>query len=225
MDKINIFKRFNWLPKAILFDFEGTLVTFEWKLNKGVIALLKEIQLAGYSIEKISQDATYVDIHNFVSELSEKNHDLTFKERIDNIYDRFDADALTRWDLNKGAKKTLHQLKNDNFLIGLVTNVGSKAIIPALKQLGIDSYFKVLITRNDVNKLKPNPDGLNIAIHKLNISQDLILFVGDSFDDIGAAKNAGIRSCYLKGGQDNIDFRNREKPFIIINSLEQLINN
>ena len=216
MDKINIFEKHKWLPKAILFDFEGTLVTFEWKLKKGVAALLSEIQSLGYSMDNTLKDPTYVDIHNFVSDLSETNNNFILKEKTEMIYDKFDADALTRWKLNKGAKRMLSQLKKNNFLIGLVTNVGSRAIISALKNLKIDKYFTILITRNDVNRLKPSPDGLNIAINKLNISLDSVLFIGDSFDDIGAAKNAGIRSCYLKGGQDNIDFKNREKPYIII---------
>ena len=224
MDKINFFKKHNWLPQSILFDFEGTLVTFEWKLQEGVSALLKEIVSAGYLNEQIQQDPTYVDIHNYVSEIFEKDQDHNFKEKIENLYDHFDADALGRWNLNKGAKRTLYKLQKDKFSIGLVTNVGSKAIIPALKKLGIEDYFKVLVTRNDVSRLKPSPDGLNIAKNKLNSSSDSILFVGDSFDDIGAAKAAGIKSCYIKGGQDIIDFKYSNQPIFVIDSLEELIN-
>ena len=36
-------KKLDWEPKVFLFDFEGTLVTFEWNLKEGIKASLKEI--------------------------------------------------------------------------------------------------------------------------------------------------------------------------------------
>ncbi len=59
-------KKLDWEPKVFLFDFEGTLVTFEWKLKEGIKASLKEIASNGYSLQKLKRNPSYVDIHNFV---------------------------------------------------------------------------------------------------------------------------------------------------------------
>ena len=43
-------KRLDWEPEAYLFDFEGTLVTFEWNLSIGVKTVLNQIESIGYSM-------------------------------------------------------------------------------------------------------------------------------------------------------------------------------
>ena len=107
--------------------------------------------------------------------------------------------------------------------MGLVTNVGSKAINSAIKKLELDDIFEIVITRNHVSRLKPDPEGLLMAANSLKIDPDSILFTGDSYDDLGAAKAANMKSCYLSGGQDEINADDGIQPDFIINRLKELI--
>ncbi len=216
-------KKLKWLPKAFLFDFEGTLVTFEWKLKSGVTSALKEIESNGYSLGPFDDNPTYVDIHNFVSAIKEKENNSTILNKINDIFDVFDADALTRWSLNKGAKDTLNALKVNKFPIGLITNVGRTAIQKFIDTHRIENFFDIIITRNDVEQLKPNPEGLIKASSILKINPNTVLFTGDSYDDLGAAQSSGMKSCYILGGQDYIEIDYPNKPFITIQSLDELI--
>ena len=109
-------KKLDWEPKAFLFDFEGTLVTFEWNLKEGIKATLQEITSNGYSLQKLKRNPSYVDIHNFVSEIKERNEKSTLFNNINNIFDQYDEDALSRWTLSPGAKSTIKNLKNELFL-------------------------------------------------------------------------------------------------------------
>ena len=213
----------DWEPEAYLFDFEGTLVTFEWNLTKGISAILNEIELIGYSMNLFEGGPSYVDIHKVASVISEQDDESTIMNVIAEVHDQFDADALSRWKLYKDAKQTLNKLKNNGKLLGLVTNVGSKAINSAIKKLELDDIFEIVITRNHVSRLKPDPEGLLMAANSLKIDPDSILFTGDSYDDLGAAKAANMKSCYLSGGQDKINADDGIQPDFIINRLKELI--
>ena len=213
----------DWEPEAYLFDFEGTLVTFEWNLTKGISIILNEIELIGYSMNLFDGSPSYVDIHKVASVISEQDDESTIMNVIAEVHDQFDADALSRWKLYKDAKQTLNKLKNNGKLLGLVTNVGSKAINSAIKKLELDDIFEIVITRNHVSRLKPDPEGLLMAANSLKIDPDSILFTGDSYDDLGAAKAATMKSCYLSGGQDKINAGDGIQPDFIINRLKELI--
>ena len=213
----------DWEPEAYLFDFEGTLVTFEWNLTKGISTILNEIELIGYSMNLFDGSPSYVDIHKVASVISEQDDESTIMNVIAKVHDQFDADALSRWKLYKDAKQTLNKLKNNGKLLGLVTNVGSKAINSAIKKLELDDIFEIVITRNHVSRLKPDPEGLLMAANSLKIDPDSILFTGDSYDDLGAAKAANMKSCYLSGGQDEINADDGIQPDFIINRLKELI--
>ena len=213
----------DWEPEAYLFDFEGTLVTFEWNLTKGISTILNEIELIGYSMNLFDGSPSYVDIHKVASVISEQDDESTIMNVIAEVHDQFDADALSRWKLYKDAKQTLNKLKNNGKLLGLVSNVGSKAINSAINKLELDDIFEIVITRNHVSRLKPDPEGLLMAANSLKIDPDSILFTGDSYDDLGAAKAANMKSCYLSGGQDKINADDGIQPDFIINRLKELI--
>ena len=213
----------DWEPEAYLFDFEGTLVTFEWNLTKGISAILNEIELIGYSMNLFEGSPSYVDIHKVASVISEHDDESTIMNVIAGVFDQFDADALSRWKLYKDAKQTLNKLKKNGKLLGLVSNVGSKAINSAINKLELDDIFEIVITRNHVSRLKPDPEGLLMAANSLKIDPDSILFTGDSYDDLGAAKAANMKSCYLSGGQDKINADDGIQPDFIINRLKELI--
>ena len=215
-------KRLDWEPEAYLFDFEGTLVTFEWNLSIGVKTVLNRIESIGYSMNLFDSSPSYVDIYKVASVISERDDESTIMNVIDEVFDQFDADALSRWELYKDAKHTLNKLKNNGNLLGLVSNIGSKAIYSAIKKLGLNDIFEIVITRDHVIKLKPDPEGLVMAANSLKIDPDSILFTGDSYDDLGAAKAANIKSCYLSGGQDEIN-DDGIQPDFIINGLKELI--
>ena len=213
----------DWEPEAYLFDFECTLVTFEWNLTKGISAILNEIELIGYSMNLFEGSPSYVDIHKVASVISEHDDESTIMNIISEVFDQFDADALSRWKLYKDAKQTLNKLKKNGKLLGLVSNVGSKAINSAINKLELDDIFEIVITRNHVSRLKPDPEGLLMAANSLKIDPDSILFTGDSYDDLGAAKTANMKSCYLSGGQDEINVDDGIQPDFIINRLKELI--
>ncbi len=67
---------------------------------------------------------------------------------------------------------------------------------PLLDALDIAKYFTVVIGGDDVQNKKPHPEPLLLVAEKLSLAPAELLFVGDSRNDIQAAKAAG---CCLLG--------------------------
>ena len=190
---------------TVLFDFEGTLVDFQWKLEEAIYEVISTLENAGYPSNLFGINPSYTHIFNKSIELVPCAKDIQSSKIlsiVSSIFDFYDSDALTRWQLHPHTIEVLNELKEDSFKLGLVTNIGERAILKALDKFKLSKIFDVIITRNDVTRLKPDPEGLNSAIEKLNENTKKIVFVGDSYNDIEAARKAGIFSCYLVGGEN-----------------------
>jgi len=59
--------------------------------------------------------------------------------------------------------------------------------------------------RDSVKKAKPHPDMIFSIMDELGFGREDVIFVGDSFTDIGAGKAAEVRTIIIKPGE--IDLR------------------
>jgi len=185
---------------AILFDFEGTLVDFQWNLQGAVKETLEMLRSLHFPIQRL-QGMKYSTLMLEASRMAQEIGQSTdrVREKIGTIYDRFDEDAFKRWSLRDGSEELLSALKTKGIKIGLVSNVGRKALEKALLKLDLYPFFNVVVTRNDVQCMKPSGEGLSLALSRLQVNKDKALYVGDSVDDIQAAKEAGLKVMILLG--------------------------
>lgn len=121
--------------------------------------------------------------------------------RIDAIYDRYDVDALSRWSLQPGVAPLLPWLKGKQVKLGLVSNICRMAIEQALARFGVGGFFDCVVTRDDVEKMKPSGEGIHRALEQLGARPSEALFVGDSVSDIQAAQDAGVQVAIVQGGE------------------------
>ena len=99
----------------------------------------------------------------------------------------------------------LTKLKNKGYQLGVVTNKGLPLTIYSLEICQIKELFDVVISADDVNLPKPNPDGVYLAMERLNIKnkQD-VLYIGDNDIDDVTAKNANVDSLLVTWGPREI---------------------
>lgn len=94
--------------------------------------------------------------------------------------------------LNPNVKETLKKLKEKKIKLAVVTNTFTKAASEILEYHKIKDLFDVVLGGDDVENGKPAPDSLLKACKKLNIKPEEAVLVGDTMNDAGAAKNAGM---------------------------------
>ena len=192
--------------KAVLFDFEGTLVDFQWQLEPAVSETLESISKTGLQRQWYGKKPGYAHIYNHTLDLLEQGKGQgssgSAAASVDVIYDRYDADALTRWNLYPDTLEMLGELRNQGFKMALVSNVGKTSLQAAMEKLGLSDLIRLVISRDDVSRIKPHPEGLLAAAKSLGVSPGEALFIGDSRNDVDAAHRAGMLAGYLRGGED-----------------------
>lgn len=65
-------------------------------------------------------------------------------------------------------------------------------IEPILVEHDMLKFFKKLVTRSEVELTKPEPEGFYMIFDEKHHKKEDFLMIGDSLNDEGAAKNAGI---------------------------------
>lgn len=88
--------------------------------------------------------------------------------------------------------ETLARLKAKGIVLAVCTNKPTAATHHILAALGLDEYFAVVVGGDDVPALKPNPVHLHAVLDRLGINHDEAVMVGDSINDVLAAKGAGV---------------------------------
>ncbi len=214
-----------------IFDFEGTLVDFQWQLKAALDTLypqLDEIITQAELNRELIHTLDYCRLYNYLRrEITDPELAGETIHQVDKVFDHYDADAAQRWQLYPEVPKLLSSLKNSGWVIALDSNVGRKALKQMFKKFSLDNYFDFTVSRNDVKLLKPENEGIkkilqyftNTAVPTLPAQT---FFIGDSVTDIKTARNAGIKVAILVNGEDKTDRLRSHRPDFLINNLAEL---
>ena len=209
--------------KAVIFDLDGTIVdsidiyyemvrlTFEkggFDAPDGSIIL--KLMSEGKSFFDVVLPVKIEDRDKIISELRKIGKEIW--EEISDV----DIKLLP------GVSKTIKNLKGKGYKIGIVTSGGGEGI-KALRENGLKDCIDVVITRNDVQRLKPAPDSILDCIKMLELLPEDCIYVGDSVVDIIAGKSAGTKTVGVLTGVSNYESLKRENPDIIIRDINELM--
>jgi HAD superfamily hydrolase (TIGR01509 family) len=76
--------------------------------------------------------------------------------------------------------------------LAIATSSYRSSIDPAFKQLALENYIDVVVGREDVTEVKPNPELYLKAVQALNYNPANCLALEDSVNGATAAINAGL---------------------------------
>ncbi len=119
--------------------------------------------------------------------------------------------------------ETVERLREQGLRLAVVSNIGSSALVPALRALGLADRFDAVLSRNDVLFMKPDPDGLGRALERLGVDKSRALFVGDSRTDVRAARAAGMRVAVIAGGESDARALDADPPDHYLTSLSEVL--
>lgn len=175
------------MEKAIIFDFDGTLIDtnelifrafdyvakksgsseFTWEDHSRILG-----KPLGTQLDIVCNDSSYEMLQDFRKWYAE-NHDLYAKPV-------------------KNVEFILSELRSEGYKIGLVTNNSREGLGLGLNLLKIEDMFDVIVTKDEVVTSKPSPEGIFKAMKHLNVEPHQCAYIGDSTGDILAARAAGI---------------------------------
>lgn len=91
-----------------------------------------------------------------------------------------------------GTREVLIELASHGWAMGVVTSKGAPMAARGLEALGLDGFFQVVVTADDVTTHKPDPHPLLHAAELMGVSPGECVYVGDSPHDMSAARAAGV---------------------------------
>jgi len=109
--------------------------------------------------------------------------------------------SLLATSMRKGTVGLLQAAKRSGVKLAVCSDYPAHGKLTAM---GIASFFDVVVTAQDpeVQRLKPDPRGLEVALQRLAVRNDEAVYIGDRADVDGeAASRAGIQHFILRAGQ------------------------
>jgi phosphoglycolate phosphatase len=140
------------------------------------------------------------------------------------LFDRYYTEVVTEGSfLFPDVEQTLAALQAQGLPMALVTNKPTPFVAPLLDALNIAHYFTVVIGGDDVKNKKPHPEPLLLVAEKLGIEPQTLLFVGDSRNDILAARAAGCCSVGLTYGYNYGEAITLSEPDHVFDNFKDLL--
>ena len=215
--------------QAVIFDFDGVITDSE------VLHLRSFNNVLGqYGIEITKKDyyKKYLgssDLDCFRQLRSEGKLNLDDKEIEDLIKQKnedFEKLARTEGRLIAGVKDFLQKLKQNNITMAIYSGSLLTEIMLILEEAGLQRFFDVIVSAEQVRTGKPDPEGFLLALQKLNkkssepILAEHCIVIEDSYWGLEAARAAGMHTVAVTNSYDAEELKLAEKIVAHLNELD-----
>ncbi|RNI18992.1 HAD family hydrolase [Flexivirga caeni] len=189
---------------AVVFDFNGTLSDDEHVLAQLIIQLAHEVCRVDIDQGRYARDflgRSDIEILAAIRAEADSPDVPTTRELIDVLNHQYLQAIATTHFVRPEAAALLHRLNDADVMLAVVTGAGRDAVEPALHMAGILDIFDTVVTGEDVIDGKPSPEGLQLAIRRLDISDpSRVAVFEDSAPGLRAVRAAGMIPILLTQG-------------------------
>jgi phosphoglycolate phosphatase len=213
-------------PEMVLIDIDGTMVDSVPDLAFSIDQMLKDLNMSvrgedsvrhwvGNGIERLVKRA-------LVNALDGEPDEALFQRALPLFRSYYTVNNSIRSQLYDGVRRGLNYMRLSNYRMGCVTNKASEFTHPLLRDLGISDYFEVIICGDDTPKIKPDPLPLLTAAQRMQVDPQQSLMIGDSSNDVRAARAAGFQIICTSYGYNHGEDIRRYGPDAVIDSMAEL---
>lgn len=213
-------------PAALLCDLDGTLVDsvpdLAWSMDRMMTQLglpargeAQARQWVGNGVERLVKRA-------LTNHMSDEPDAALFAEALPLFMSIYAENTCRYSRLYPGVQEGLDQLRDASVRLAVVTNKAGIFTENLLSQIGIRDYFEVTVSGDTTPTKKPDPSQLLLAAERLSLPIEACVMLGDSKNDVGAARNAGIPAVCLPYGYNHGEDIALAEPDCIIESMREL---
>ena len=183
--------------KVVIFDLDGTLVTFNLDVKTCRIEIIQYLTEQGIPQELFSMKETAFDmlikVKKYLTTKSNKEQKFVqIRKTVSSIVENFELKSAKTTEMFLGIPETLKALKEMNLKLALCTISGEKAAEYILNRFNLGRFFDAIITRENVSEVKPHPAHLEAVLNALNVLPQNAMLVGDSIKDMICANHIDV---------------------------------
>jgi phosphoglycolate phosphatase len=212
--------------RLILFDLDGTLVDSVGDLAWCGNEMSRRLGLPPHD-EAAARSWVGNGLERFVKRVltadmeGEPDAEL-YRRGLEVFRELYGAHASDRSELYPGVIKALEWLATRDLRLACVTNKPEPFTSRLIAAMGLDSYFELVVAGDTTARKKPDPMPLHYAADHFGFEYDQCLMVGDSSNDVLAARAAGFAIiCVPYGYNHGLDIRD-SNPDLVVETLTGL---
>jgi len=212
--------------KMVMIDLDGTLIHTAPDLADCANRMLTDLGRAPFPLETvmtwIGNGVPRLVKRALTGEMWGEPETALFDKALANFQRHYAAHVS---DLSRpfpGVVEGLAQLKARGYRLACITNKAEAFTLPLLRNLDLHQYFELILSGDSLPKQKPDPLPLMHACRHFGITPDHGVLVGDSSNDVEAARAAGMPVlCVPYGYNHGHDIR-EANPDAVVDSLAEV---
>ena len=192
--------------KLLLFDLDGTLIDSVPDLSLAVNGMLDQMKKPSFPENTIrgwvgngAQTLVRRALAGNREAVPEPDGEI-FEEALNIFLKQYGENLCRATGPYEGVPETLEELYRKGYTMAVVTNKPSAFVLPILERLELADFFNLTVGGDDLPRKKPDPLPLLHSCEKLGVPIQQTVMIGDSSNDILAAKLANIISIGVRYG-------------------------
>ena len=178
--------------KAVIFDFDGTIIDTETIWFHVFQELLEEKFKLDLPLEEFAKSIGTTDEAFFQYIERQTGMKINPSELNTLAKERF-LEKRGMLEVREGVKDKLDEAKGLGYKIGLASSSSREWVEGFLRQFDLWDYFSVIKTSEDVAKVKPDPELYLKSLEALQVKPQEALAIEDSLNGALAAIEAGMK--------------------------------
>jgi HAD superfamily phosphatase len=184
-------------PKLVIFDVDGVLVDVHGSFHRSILDTVKHFTGRRFTYADIQQwkrESGYNDdwrlSTDWINSLGGKVEYAQVKRTFQKIYWGTNGTRGNVWRERWLVRPRLLERWAGRAELALFTGRTHRELRHTLEQFGVTKLFPRVVTMDDVEHLKPHPEGLLRLLNGINPNE--ALYLGDNLDDALASKRARV---------------------------------
>jgi beta-phosphoglucomutase family hydrolase len=191
--------------KAVIFDMDGVIIDTEPYHNLSERKVFEEIGIK-VRPEELQRRAGKTNEALFESVLKEKGRKADVSKLVERKMELIAKLMKGRIKPNDGFLDLMDELERNGFKAAVATSSSRDFAENILNMLKIRKKFEVVVTADDIEKCKPNPEIFLLTARLLGVKPGDCVVIEDSANGVIAAKRAGMKCIgYINKNSGNQD--------------------
>jgi phosphoglycolate phosphatase len=214
--------------QAILFDLDGTLLDTDDMLVEKISGRLEPV----YFIDRVYARPKLVrrllmwletPLNRFITILDWLGLEKTVRRWTKWLRAAYGRRQPTRYVAVEGVARMVEQA-SEHYKLAITTTRDRQDAEEFVQRFGLEDYLNVIVSRQDVRRLKPHPQPIRRAAERLGLEPQQCVIVGDTTVDVRAGKRAGAMTVAVLCGLGERSELEMLSPDLVLESTAQLLD-